>query len=87
MRRCLKNRDQYGHDVMLNFNRKKNYVPTWIGGIVTMLVNLSLCTFLMLKLRQSLLHEKDTNVTTEGHADLEKLGKQNFAEMDILFYY
>ena len=56
---CLKNQDNYGHSVQFNFDRKGTTVNTSFGGVVSILVNIAIYGFFVLKMMSMI--NKDNN--------------------------
>lgn len=68
-------------------------VPTWMGGLLSMLVSSFMYGYLLLKIMVMINFENDSISAREALVDFENpeagnyLGSRNFTEMNVLFYY
>ena len=84
---CLKNRDNYGHEVQFNFDRKGSTVNTPLGGAVSILVNFAIYGFFVLKIMSMINRENNDLYLRESIVTADEIGTHTFNEFNMLFYF
>ena len=56
----IKSFDQFGHEVVLNFNSKGKFHFTLLGGIVSILVNIFVLVYICSLVQKHILYENDS---------------------------
>ena len=84
---CLKRRDNYGHMVLLNFNKQGETVNTSIGGFVSLIMTVVIYGFLYLKLDVMFSKGKNQVSLLEKPILSTDLGIVNGTEMNVMIYF
>ena len=82
----LKNRDEFGHQVTLNFNRKGDTVYTSLGGFFSLVYKSFIYFYLLRKIRVMWSYGDDTVISRENELDVNNIGGK-FDEMNMLFFF
>ena len=82
----IKDYDMFGHSVVLNFNQKGEQHKTFIGGIVSILLNILIYGYGGYKSWQ--LYDKQGNTLTsrQSPTNVTALGEKTYEDMQILPY-
>ena len=83
----FKRQDNYGHKVAFNFNRQGETVNTVLGGVLSIVINLLIYGYLILKLKTMIETSNNSLGARETDTTAEELGTRNFNEMDMLIYF
>ena len=65
-RKFIKDHDMFGHTVVLNFNEKGDTHNTFVGGLFTILIRLTITIYVFLKFKILINSEGDSDVTVEN---------------------
>ena len=77
IRNFLRNRDEFGHAVTLNFNRNGDTFNTVLGGLVSLSINIFLFLWIVYKAQIMFNYGSNTVAFSTQKTDFESLGKQN----------
>jgi hypothetical protein len=76
--RFLKDRDNFGHRVALNFNGQGDTVNTTVGGLLTIIMNTVIYSFLIMKMHVMITRGDNFVSKNEEFTNFEKLGVKKF---------
>ena len=65
----IKNHDKFGHEINLNFNNKDNIHRTFVGGLVSILVNILMIVYILTLVRKLIFYEDDSLLTVTKYTD------------------
>ena len=86
--RFIKNNDMFGHPFTLGFNNKGNIQTTIPGGIVSIILNIVMFLFIILKFKAVVLNEDDNLNTSESRlGNGENIGIINLKDSHYVPYY
>ena len=77
IRNFLRDRDDFGHPVVLNFNRNGDTFTTVIGGCLSMLVNIIMVLFFVYKSWVLIYNQNDSIGLSREITDFEGIGKMS----------
>ena len=84
VKKFIKNRDMFGHPVVLNFNRQGNTYFTSIGGILSIIMNIVLLEYCLIKLGRMIERSGDAVVAVTELTDFEDLGEVSFKDAEFM---
>lgn len=87
VKEAIKEHDMFGHVINLNFDQRGDSHQTLCGGCGSIMVKTFLTLYIYLNVTKLIFKENDTNLSTVGLIDLEKLGAVDYKDMNILFYH
>ena len=71
----IKQIDKFGHQTVLNFNKKGNYHNTFLGGLISILVNIFVFIYIWGLIRKVVFFEDDSISTVTKFGDPMDLGE------------
>ena len=83
----LKQYDLFGHAITFNFDKRGGKHQTPIGGFFSILIKITIFSYVALTLKRMLWYEADINFTEFGNIDLVKAGEINLFKTDIVIFY
>ena len=63
IKQSIRNQDDFGYQVVLNFNRNGNSYTTAIGGVITMLIKLTLVAYCSQRIHKMVNNEINSYMT------------------------
>ena len=84
---CLKGYDNYGHVIQFNFKRKGETVNTSLGGCVSILVNVFVYGFFIMRMMTMINKQNNDLSERESFVTVEEVGEHKLSELNILFYF
>jgi len=70
LQKFILNRDMFGHDISLNFNRNGKQHRTLITGLFSLFLKICITAYFIQRFYMLIFHEKDDNFTEFGTIDL-----------------
>ena len=67
----IKDRDMFGHEIPLNFDKKGPTYNTVIGGFFSTVIKVGLFLYIAICFKRLILNEKDDTITTVGLLNLD----------------
>jgi len=83
----IRDKDLFGHNVTLNFNKRGSTHKTLIGGFFSIIVKTIIYGYVGLTMKQMLFLEENKNVTIDSLINLEELGEQNYKDSHMTTFY
>ena len=84
--KLVKKADDFGQPVSLNMNKQQK-VNTYVGGILSILMQLAVKTYLLYKLYVMFKFKSDSISSNDTLTDFETLGSKTMKDLNILIYY
>ena len=83
----ITNHDLFGHKIELNFNRKGSSHNTLIGGVVSVLIKVTIVFYIYLLTKKLINKEDDKNSSLITNLDLDALGPVRLDETKTNMYF
>ena len=71
----IKEQDKFGHEIVLNFNKKGNYHNTLFGGLLSILVNIFILIYIWTLINKVVFFQDDSLLTVSKFDDPFSLGE------------
>ena len=83
----IRNRDYFGNPILLTFNKKGNTHNTFLGGLVSLLVNITFLGYAFVNFQKLIFYLEDRILTTFSTVAFEEFGEINFADTNYMFSF
>lgn len=87
VKKAISKHDMFGHVINLNFDQNGDSHQTICGGCGSILLKTFLILYIYLNVVKLVFKEWDSNNSTEGLLDLERLGIVDYSKMNMLIFH
>ena len=76
--KSIRNKDLFGHNIALNFNKRGHTHKTQIGGFFSLIVKFIIYSYIGITMKQMLFLEENKNESIASLIDLQEMGLVNY---------
>lgn len=83
----MSDRDDFGHPVTLNYNRRGSTHNTVFGGLISLIINCFMLLFTVILADQMFAFERDQITTLTLSNDLEQMPPTSYQDLGFLYFF